>query len=110
MKTILLTATLIFLISCNGVAPDQELKTLIEDYQNFKKQNDSNYPLGDFRESTIEKRASYCKELLAQLKKIDPSSFDEEDTISYSLLEFVLNEVVTKYEFKTHWNPILSDA
>ena len=110
MKTILLTATLIFLISCNGIAPDQELKTLIEDYQNFKKQNDSNYPLGDFRESTIEKRASYCKELLAQLKKIDPSSFDEEDTISYSLLEFVLNEVVTKYEFKTHWNPILSDA
>jgi uncharacterized protein (DUF885 family) len=110
MKTILLTATLIFLISCNGIAPDQELKTLIEDYQNFKKQNDSNYPLGDFRESTFEKRASYCKELLAQLRNIDPSSFDEEDTISYSLLEFVLNEVVTKYEFKTHWNPILSDA
>ena len=54
MKTILLTATLIFLISCNGIAPDQELKTLIEDYQNFKNQNDSNYPLGDFRESTIE--------------------------------------------------------
>lgn len=110
MKTILLAATLFFLISCNEIAPDQELKTLIEDYQNFKKQNDSNYPLGDFRESTFEKRASYCKELLAQLRKIDPSSFDEEDTISYSLLEFVLNEVVTKYEFKTHWNPILSDA
>ena len=110
MKTILLAATLFFLISCNEITPDQELKTLIEDYQNFKKQNDSNYPLGDFRESTFEKRASYCKELLAQLRKIDPSSFDEEDTISYSLLEFVLNEVVTKYEFKTHWNPILSDA
>ncbi len=44
------------------------------------------------------------------MNKIDSKKLNEDDLISYTLLEFVLNETVIKYKYKTHWNPILSDA
>ena len=34
----------------------------------------------------------------------------EDEKISSTLLKFILNETVKKYQYKTHWNPILSDA
>ena len=66
--------------------------------------------MGDYSETKFERRASFCDSLLSQLKKIKPNNFGEDDKISYELLEFVLHEALTKYKFKTHWNPILSDA
>jgi len=44
------------------------------------------------------------------LEQINSKTFTEDDKISYTLLQFVLNEAVVRYEYKTHWNPILSDA
>ncbi|MDG2061972.1 MAG: DUF885 domain-containing protein [Flavobacteriaceae bacterium] len=110
MKNLLLALILSFLIGCRNITPEQKLSNIIETYQNFQQNSDSNYPLGDYSESKFEKRAFFCDSLLTQLQALNPNTLKEDDKISYELLEFVLNEVVIKYKFKTHWNPILSDA
>ena len=110
MKNLLVALVLTFLIGCRNINPEQKLSKIIETYQNFQQNSDSNYPLGDYSESKFEKRAFFCDSLLTQLQALNPNTLKEDDKISYKLLEFVLNEVVIKYKFKTHWNPILSDA
>ena len=110
MKNLLVALVLTFLIGCINITPEQKLSNIIETYQNFQQNSDSNYPLGDYSESKFEKRAFFCDSLLTQLQALNPNTLKEDDKISYKLLEFVLNEVVIKYKFKTHWNPILSDA
>jgi len=110
MKNLFVAVVLMFLTGCKNYSPEQKLINIIETYQKFQQNSDSNYPLGDFSESKFEKRAFFCDSLLTQLQALNPNTFNEDDKISYKLLEFVLNEVVIKYKFKTHWNPILSDA
>ena len=110
MKNLLVALVLTFLIGCRNITPEQKLSKIIETYQNFEQNSDSNYPLGDYSESKFEKRAFFCDSLLTQLQALNPNTLKEDDKVSFKLLEFVLNEVVIKYKFKTHWNPILSDA
>ena len=98
------------IVACNNSTPEQELNSLIQSYQDYKKDPNTNYPLGDYSEYRFEKQAAFCDSLLTQLKKINTKNFIEDDRISFKLLEFVLNEAITKYKFKMHWNPILSDA
>ena len=110
MKNLLFTAGFMVIVACNNSTPEQELNSLIQSYQDYKKDPNTNYPLGDYSEYRFEKQAAFCDSLLTQLKKINTKNFIEDDRISFKLLEFVLNEAITKYKFKMHWNPILSDA
>ncbi len=110
MKKVLFVILIPLSIGCSPTHPSQQLKALIESYQTFQNHRDSAYPLGDYSESKFERRAFFCDSLLNQLNRLAPDTLEEEDRISYALLKFVLNEAVTSYAFKTHWNPILSDA
>jgi len=110
MKKVLFVILISLSIGCSPTHPSQQLKALIESYQTFQNHRDSAYPLGDYSESKFERRAFFCDSLLNQLNRLAPDTLEEEDRISYALLKFVLNEAVTSYAFKTHWNPILSDA
>jgi len=110
MKKLLFGILLSLSIGCSPTHPSQQLKALIESYQTFQNHRDPAYPLGDYSESKFERRAFFCDSLLNQLNRLAPDTLEEEDRISYALLKFVLNEAVTSYAFKTHWNPILSDA
>ena len=101
---------LVLLISCSKYSSEHELKNLIISYENYKKNKNENYPLGVFTEKRFENYANFCDSLKVELNKIDSKKLNEDDLISYTLLEFVLNETVIKYKYKTHWNPILSDA
>ena len=101
---------LVLLISCSKYSSEHELKNLIISYENYKKNKNENYPLGVFTEKRFETYANFCDSLKVELNKIDSKKLNEDDLISYTLLEFVLNETVIKYKYKTHWNPILSDA
>ena len=110
MKKLLLWILVSLSIGCSPTHPSQQLKALIESYQTFQNYRDPAYPLGDYSESKFERSAFFCDSLLNQLNRLAPDTLEEEDRISYALLKFVLNEAVTSYAFKTHWNPILSDA
>ena len=110
MNKIYLLYFLFLLISCSNHSPKDRLNKLIASYENYKKNKNENYPLGVFTEERFETYANFCDSLKVELNKIDSKKLNEDDLISYNLLEFVLNETVIKYKYKTHWNPILSDA
>ena len=111
MKKIFLFSLAVLLINCNNLTSSKEkLNTLIEVYQNYAGNKHDEFPLGDYRESRFEKYAAFCDSIKAELETIDGKSLSEDDKISYKLLHFKLKETLVKYNFKTHWNPILSDA
>ena len=110
MNKIYLLYFLFLLISCSKYSSKDSLNNLIASYENYKKNKNENYPLGVFTEERFETYANFCDSLKVELNKIDSKKLNEDDLISYNLLEFVLNETVIKYKYKTHWNPILSDA
>lgn len=111
MKKIFLFSLAVLLINCNNLTSSKDkLNTLIEVYQNYEGNNRDEFPLGDYRESRFEKYAAFCDSIKTELETIDGKSLGEDDQISYELLHFKLKETLVKYNFKTHWNPILSDA
>jgi len=110
MKNLVFIAFLVLNIGCQTSTTKEQLESIIDTYHAHKKTKDNDFPLGDYRESKFKNNAAFCDSLLTELKQIDTLSFDEEDKISYTLLKFVLNETAVNYQFKTHWNPILSDA
>ena len=111
MKKIFLFSFAVLLINCNNLTSSKDkLNTLIEVYQNYEGNNRDEFPLGDYRESRFEKYAAFCDSIKTELETIDGKSLGEDDQISYELLHFKLKETLVKYNFKTHWNPILSDA
>ena len=110
MNKIYLLYFLFLLISCSKYSSKDSLNNLIASYENYKKNKNENYPLGVFTEERFETYANFCDSLKVELNKIDSKKLNEDDLISYNLLEFILNETVIKYKYKTHWNPILSDG
>ena len=110
MNKIYLLYFLFLLISCSKNSSKDSLNNLIASYENYKKNKNENYPLGVFTEERFETYANFCDSLKVELNKIDSKKLNEDDLISYNLLEFILNETVIKYKYKTHWNPILSDG
>ena len=110
MKNFSLAVALFLFFGCNTLTPDQELESLIQAYQDYQKGSNSDFILGNYSESKFEQRAFFSDSLLTQLKEVNTETFQEDNKISYELLEFVLKEIITQYKFKTHWNPILSDA
>ena len=109
MKKIYFLYILIFLISCSKSSSEERLTNIIASYEKYKK-NDENYPLGVYTEERFETYANFCDSLKTELDKIDYKKLNEDALISYTLLDFILNETIVKYQYKTHWNPILSDA
>jgi len=110
MKKILFLACSLLLIGCNTSAPKDPLNAIIKSYENYGKDKKEEAPLGVYTEARFEAYAKFCDSLKTVLERIDPNKLSDDDRISHTLLHFVLNETVVKYDFKTHWNPILSDA
>ena len=110
MKKILFLGYALVLIGCNTPSPKDELHAIITTYENYGKDKKEETPLGVYTEARFEAYAKFCDSLKTVLEEIDPNKLSDDDRISHTLLHFVLNETVVKYDFKTHWNPILSDA
>ena len=110
MKNLLFLVFTLVLIGCSTATPEDQLNRIIGSYENYGTDEKKKAPLGVYTEARFEAYAKFCDSLKTALQKIDSSQLNDDDQISYTLLHFVLNETVVKYEFKTHWNPILSDA
>ncbi|MGB1633581.1 MAG: DUF885 domain-containing protein [Flavobacteriaceae bacterium] len=110
MKNLAFIGLVILGVACSPSSSNQKLELLINTYQNRQSDLGEESPLGNYSEEFFKKRAQFCDSLLVELNTIDTASLTEDEKISSTLLKFVLNETVTKYQYKTHWNPILSDA
>ena len=109
MKKILLFI-LITLISCNKNNSSSELSKIIKQFENYDSNTKEKSPLGDYSEENIKKYALFCENLLTDLNKINFNKLSDDDKISYELLGFILKFKKLDYDFKKHWNPILSDS
>ena len=111
MKKIFLFSLAVLLINCNNwTSAKEKWNKLIEVYQNYAGNKRDEFPLGDYRESRVEKYAAFCDSIKAELETIDGKSLSEDDKISYKLLHIKLKDTLVKYNSKTHWNHILSDS
>ena len=110
VKKLLLFGTLLFFLKCGRITPEKQLNSLISSFENYKDSQKEESPLGNYDESRFENYAKFCDSLRLELEALKTEKFYIDSQISYDLLHFVLNEAVVKYQFKTHWNPILSDA
>ena len=110
VKKLLLFGTLLFFFNCGRITPKKQLNSLISSFENYKDSQKEESPLGNYDESRFENYAKFCDSLRLELEALKTEEFNTDAQISYDLLHFVLNEAVVKYQFKTHWNPILSDA
>ena len=109
MKVKLIIISFFFLLSCSKSTSERQLNTIIYSYENYNTKGDDS-PLGQYTESHFEDYARFCDSLKTELKSVNVEKLSEDSQISYKLLNFVLNETIVKYKFKTHWNPILSDG
>ena len=109
MKKYLILFVVILHTGCIPPSDKEQLDSIIDAYQNYKSSSQDS-PLGVYTEERFESYARFCDSLKTALEQINSKTFTEDDKISYTLLQFVLNEAVVRYEYKTHWNPILSDA
>lgn len=110
MKKLAYIGLVILGVACSPSSSNEKLELLINTYQNRQSDLGEEFPLGNYSEEFFKKRAQFCDSLLVELNRIDKASLTEDEKISSTLLKFVLNETVKKYQYKTHWNPILSDA
>ena len=110
MKKLAYIGLVILGVACSPSSSDEKLELLINTYQNRQSDLGEESPLGNYSEEFFKKRAQFCDSLLVELNTIDTASLTEDEKISSTLLKFILNETVKKYQYKTHWNPILSDA
>ncbi len=109
MKVKIILISFFFLFSCSKSTSERQLNTIIDSYENYNAKGDDS-PLGQYTESRFEDYAHFCDSLKTQLESVNIEKLSEDSQISYKLLNFVLNETIVKYKFKTHWNPILSDG
>ena len=109
MKVKIILISFFFLFSCSKSISERQLNTIIDSYENYNAKGDDS-PLGQYTESRFEDYAHFCDSLKTQLESVNIEKLSEDSQISYNLLNFVLNETIVKYKFKTHWNPILSDG
>ena len=109
MKVKIILISFFFLFSCSKSISEIQLNTIIDSYENYNAKGDDS-PLGQYTESRFEDYAHFCDSLKTQLESVNIEKLSEDSQISYKLLNFVLNETIVKYKFKTHWNPILSDG
>ncbi len=105
----------LFFMGCSTTPDIQKensdvLNKIITTYQDHKSYDEDKYPLGIYTEEHLISEVDFAKEILAQLKTLDTSTLSETENISAALLTFNLEEIVTRYKFETHLNPLLSDA
>ncbi len=89
---------------------NEELNKIIENIQDHKSYERSEFPLGLYTEEFYRREAAFSKEELSKLQSIDTSRISQTDKISLELLKFNLQDDIDTYEYKWYLNPLLSDA
>lgn len=86
------------------------LKSVVEEYQDFKPVDYAKYPLGIYTDSVEKLKTDFAAGLLKKVEDIDTESLSETERISLELLRFRLENEQDEYRFGMHFNPILADA
>jgi len=88
----------------------EQLKAIIDNYQDHVGYDRNEYPLGVFTKEYYKSEAEFAQIKLEELSKIEPETLSETEQISLTLLKFVLQDQIDFYEFEGYLNPLLSDT
>lgn len=94
----------------NMPSDQEKLNEIINSYQDYESYDYKKYPLGLYTKEHYKSEANFALDLIDQLDEISIDKLDEDELISYELLQFVLNDIVDYYEFERYLNPLLSDS
>ncbi|MGB1448746.1 MAG: DUF885 domain-containing protein [Flavobacteriaceae bacterium] len=97
-------------LQCDQKTASDDLNDLILAYENFEAYDRELFPLGDFSEQRFKKEADFWATTLDRLNALAVDQLSQEELISFELFQFVLEANLSAFGFKTHYNPILSDA
>ncbi|PQB05891.1 DUF885 domain-containing protein [Aureitalea marina] len=106
---IVIFAFTILSLSLNAQSSEQ-LAEAIDAYEDYSSYDGRKYPLGLVTPERYEKDATFFKDLLAEVEKIDGSDLNETEQISLELLAFVLRDRIAYVNFEGYLNPLLSDS
>ena len=109
LRIIGVLAVLLISFSCESTKTSA-LEDLINEYQNHKGYERSEYPLGLFTRDYYKAEAAFASGILDRLKEIDSNSLSETDQISLALLKFQCQDFIDYYDFERFLNPLLSDS
>ena len=109
LRIIGILAVLLISFSCESTKTSA-LEDLINEYQNHKGYERSEYPLGLFTRDYYKAEAAFASGILDRLKAIDSYSLSETDQISVALLKFQCQDIIDYYDFERFLNPLLSDS
>ena len=109
LRIIGILAVLLISFSCESTKTSA-LEDLINEYQNHKGYDRSEYPLGLFTRDYYKADAAFASGILDRLKAIDSYSLSETDQISLALLKFQCQDIIDYYDFERFLNPLLSDS
>ena len=103
------------LVSCNSGSQkcknsSQELKTLIQSYEDREAFDKEKYPLGIYTREFYKAEAQYAESQLLSFECIKIAELSETEQISAKLLKFVLQDQIDYYKFEQFLNPLLSDS
>ncbi|PQJ82669.1 DUF885 domain-containing protein [Polaribacter glomeratus] len=103
------------LTSCNSggekcESSSQELKILIQSYEEREAYDKEKYPLGIYTRAFYKAEAEYAESQLLSFECIKMAELSETAQISAKLLKFVLQDQIDYYKFEQFLNPLLSDS
>src|SRR5688572_31298088 len=83
----------------------------IKAFQEKERKQDSlaGKPLGSYTEAAFLRRFDFYRSVYAKLNKIDRAKLALSDQVNLELLQYILKDEVSQYQFKAYLNPILSD-
>ena len=102
---------LLFSFGCSSIEENKSmLQESINNYEGYHPYDVKDFPLGNHTEDRYQADYDFYGNLLEEINRIQSSNLSKEDRISWKLLKFLVENHLANFEFKTHLNPLLSDA
>jgi uncharacterized protein (DUF885 family) len=98
-------------LSCSSLKDDKQLlNEVISNYESYESYDREKFPLGDFSEARYQRFYDFCVAQKSILEQIDQKNLARDDQRSFELLLFALEDHISFFQYKQHWNPLLSDS
>jgi uncharacterized protein (DUF885 family) len=115
-----LTVLLLFIMSMTALHAQQKtsgkqvIENAIKELKSFEKSEKkrdsvSGHPLGSYREEDFLRRYQFYLSVHDKLGKVNKSTIVFDDIVNLELLQYMVDDEISSYKYKSYLNPILSD-
>ncbi len=115
-----LTALLLLIMSTATLCAQQKIsgkqviENVIKELKSFeksekKKDSVSGHPLGSYKEEDFLRRYQFYLSVHEKLNRIKKTTLAFDDQVNLELLQYMIEDEISSYKYKSYLNPILSD-